>query len=37
MNPGYLRARPAIPETLTDVKVHEVFFGLGYLVVGTKK
>ena len=37
MNPGYLRARPLIPPTIYDVKVHEVFSGLGYLVVGKKK
>jgi ubiquinone/menaquinone biosynthesis C-methylase UbiE len=37
LNPGYLRARPAVPETLVDVKTHEVFGGLGYLVVGRKK
>jgi ubiquinone/menaquinone biosynthesis C-methylase UbiE len=37
MNPGYLRARPAIPDTVTDVKTYEVFFGFAYLVVGKKK
>ena len=37
INPGYLRARPAIPDTVTDVKTYEVLFGLGYLVVGKKK
>jgi ubiquinone/menaquinone biosynthesis C-methylase UbiE len=37
LNPGYLKARPPIPETLADVTTQEVFGGLGYLVVGRKK
>lgn len=37
MNPGYLRDRPAIPNTVGNVKVREVFGGLGYLVMGRKK
>jgi len=37
LNPGYLRAGPAVPETMVDVQIHEVFSGLGYLVVGRKK
>jgi ubiquinone/menaquinone biosynthesis C-methylase UbiE len=36
MNPGYLKNRPAIPGSLTDVKTFTVYGGLGYLVVGKK-
>ena len=37
LNPGYLRPRPAIPETVGDVKTFEVYGGMGYLVVGRKQ
>ena len=36
MNPGFLKPAPGIPETLHEVKVHEVYGGLGYLVVAKK-
>ena len=36
MNPGYLKSRPAIPDSLTDVRTFTVYGGLGYLVVGKK-
>jgi len=36
MNPGFLKPAPAIPGTLHDIKVHEVYGGLGYLVVAKK-
>ncbi len=35
-SPGYLQPRPPIPPTLSEVKTHEVFWGLGYLVVGRR-
>jgi ubiquinone/menaquinone biosynthesis C-methylase UbiE len=37
MNPGYLRPRPAVPDTVADVRTYEVFFGYAYLVIGKKK
>jgi ubiquinone/menaquinone biosynthesis C-methylase UbiE len=36
MNPGFLKPKPTIPDTLHETKVHEVYGGLGYLVVGKK-
>jgi hypothetical protein len=37
MNPGFLKPAPAIPDTLFDVHLQEVFGGLGYLVTSRKK
>lgn len=37
MNPGFTKPRPMLPDTVYDVKVNEVYGGLGYLVVGKKK
>ena len=37
MNPGYLKPRPAIPDSIEDVIVHDVYGGTGYLVVARKK
>jgi ubiquinone/menaquinone biosynthesis C-methylase UbiE len=37
MNPGYLKPRPAIPSSVEDVMVREVYGGTGYLVVAKKK
>ncbi len=36
INPGFLKSAPGIPETLHEVKVHEVYGGLGYLVIAKK-
>ena len=36
LNPGFLKPIPGIPATLHEVKVHEVYGGLGYLVVAKK-
>ncbi|HBE79259.1 MAG TPA: hypothetical protein DDW65_16025 [Firmicutes bacterium] len=36
MNPGFLKARPVIPQGLVNVREYEVYDGLGYLVVGEK-
>ena len=36
LNPGFLKAVPGIPETLHAQKVHEVYGGLGYLIVARK-
>jgi len=36
LNPGFQRPMPGIPATLHDTKIHEVYGGLGYLVVGRK-
>ena len=36
VNPGFLKARPAIPNGLACVKEYEVYNGLAYLVVGEK-
>jgi ubiquinone/menaquinone biosynthesis C-methylase UbiE len=37
MNPGFLKPAPAIPDTLFDVHLHEMFGGIGYLVTSRKK
>jgi ubiquinone/menaquinone biosynthesis C-methylase UbiE len=37
MNPGYLKPRPPIPDSIDNVKEYEVYDGYGYLVVGTKR
>jgi hypothetical protein len=36
LNPGFLKPPPAIPETLHDREIHEVYGGLGYLIVARK-
>ena len=36
INPGFLKPMPKIPDSLRDVKLHEVYGGLGYLVVARK-
>lgn len=36
LNPGFLKPVPGIPETLHAQKVHEVYGGLGYLIVARK-
>ena len=36
MNPGFLKPMPTIPNTLHETKLHEVYGGLGYLVVAKK-
>jgi ubiquinone/menaquinone biosynthesis C-methylase UbiE len=36
MNPGFLKPVPAVPDGLREFKIHEVYGGLGYLVVGRK-
>jgi ubiquinone/menaquinone biosynthesis C-methylase UbiE len=37
MNPGFMKPMPAIPDTLFDVQLHEVFGGLGYFLTSRKK
>jgi ubiquinone/menaquinone biosynthesis C-methylase UbiE len=37
MNPGFIKARPLIPENVTDVNEFAVYEGMAYLVVGRKK
>ncbi len=37
MNPGYLKPRPPIPDSLDDVKDYKVYNSYGYLIVGIKK
>lgn len=36
MNPGFLKTPPAIPSSLPEAKTHEVYGGLGYLVVARR-
>jgi Methylase involved in ubiquinone/menaquinone biosynthesis len=36
INPGFLKARPAIPKGLVNVKEYEVYDGMAYLVVAEK-
>ena len=36
INPGFLKPMPTIPDTLHEVKIHEVYGGLGYLVAAKK-
>jgi ubiquinone/menaquinone biosynthesis C-methylase UbiE len=36
LNPGFLKPPPGIPETLHDREIHEVYGGLGYLIVARK-
>jgi ubiquinone/menaquinone biosynthesis C-methylase UbiE len=36
MNPGFLKAKPAIPKELVNVREYEVYDGMVYLVVGEK-
>lgn len=37
INPGFTKEIPVIPDTINDYKVHRVYKGLSYLVVGKKK
>lgn len=37
MNPGFMRAAPCPPSGMIDIVKHEVYDGLGYLMVGFKK
>ena len=36
INPGYLKPRPNVPVTVSEIKEHKVYNGLGYLVTGKK-
>jgi hypothetical protein len=36
LNPGFLKPMPGVPEGLHERKIHEVYGGLGYLVVARK-
>ncbi|MGA9655850.1 MAG: hypothetical protein WBV96_18255 [Polyangia bacterium] len=36
INPGFGKARPKVPSGISDIKEHEVYGGLAYLVVGRK-
>ena len=36
INPGFSKARPKVPNGISDIKEHEVYGGLAYLVVGRK-
>jgi len=37
MNPGYIKPRPNVPATVSEVKEYKVYNGLGYLVTCRKK
>ena len=37
INPGFLKPRHEIPETLYEIKEYEVYNGFAYLVTGKKK
>jgi ubiquinone/menaquinone biosynthesis C-methylase UbiE len=37
INPGFAKPHPVTPDSVYDVKVNEVYDGLGYLVVSRKK
>jgi ubiquinone/menaquinone biosynthesis C-methylase UbiE len=36
LNPGFLKLMPGVPEALHERKIHEVYGGLGYLIVARK-
>lgn len=36
INPGFAKAPPPVPKSLVDVKRHEVYGGLGYLITATR-